>query len=251
MIMANSPEFEDFGASTYVRYDLRSDVEKQKRVQVDKFIKFDRNPLESQHPFILVSTRQNMKMDPRAAAPIPITSKEAREAENCVVIVADRPHRIQIMDLEMCMDLVPDLQEGYICLHYSEPAYKGFALICDDELAGIILPRSTWLRNQPVLYTDLYKRRDWVLEQMMGHRPPLGDIDNDVSHVMKTAESSGEEGVEERDADPNFQKSAEIIQSKHEFLLYAAKGKTYLSRSGNQSHIICHSNMLLSLIQIL
>ncbi|KAI9585602.1 hypothetical protein GQX74_001449 [Glossina fuscipes] len=230
----NSPEFEDFGDSTYVRYDLRADLDKNKRVQVDKFIKFDKNPLESQHPFVLVTTRQNMRMDPRAAASIPITSKEASAAEGCVVIVADRPHRIQIMDMETCMDLLPDLQEGYICLSYSEAAYKGFALLCDNELSGIILPRSTWLPNEPVLYTDLYKRRDWILEQMLGHRPPIKN-DNELSPVMKTADSSVGEGAEERDADANFQKSAEIISSKHEFLLYAAEGKAYLSGSGNQS----------------
>uniref|UniRef100_A0A1A9VTP9 Peptidase S1 domain-containing protein n=1 Tax=Glossina austeni TaxID=7395 RepID=A0A1A9VTP9_GLOAU len=209
MIIANSPEFEDFGASIYVRYDLTSDIERQKRVQVDKFIKFDRNLIENQHPFILVSTKQNMRMDPRAATPIPITSKEATHAKKCVVIVADRPHKIHIMDIDMCMDQLSDLQEGYICLHYSEPAYKGFALICDDELAGIILPKSTWIPNEPVLYTDLYKRRDWILEHMMGHRPPANDSDNDVLH-------EAEEGVEERDADPSVQKAEEIIQSKRE-----------------------------------
>uniref|UniRef100_A0A1B0B1H5 Peptidase S1 domain-containing protein n=1 Tax=Glossina palpalis gambiensis TaxID=67801 RepID=A0A1B0B1H5_9MUSC len=214
IIIANSPEFEDFGDSTYVRYDLRADLDKNKRVQVDKFIKFDKNPLESQHPFVLVTTRQNMRMDPRAAASIPITSKEASATEGCVVIVADRPHRIQIMDMETCMDLLPDLQEGYICLSYSEAAYKGFALLCDNELSGIILPRSTWLPNEPVLYTDLYKRRDWILEQMLGHRPPIKN-DNEVSPAMKTADSSVGEGAEERDADANFQKSAEIISSKH------------------------------------
>uniref|UniRef100_A0A1A9W0B0 Uncharacterized protein n=1 Tax=Glossina brevipalpis TaxID=37001 RepID=A0A1A9W0B0_9MUSC len=217
MVIGNSAEFEDFTGFSFVRYDIKSEAERQKRVEIDKFIKFEKNPVERQHPFVLVTTKQNMKLDPRAVTTLPITSKEANDAKSCIVIVSDRPHRVQIIDLQTCMEVLPELQEGFICIQYAEASYKGFALICDNELSGIILPRSTWSVNEPILYTDIYKRRDWILEQMNGHREPAETI-NEVVPLIRPDVNSIAEDEDQQEFERNpVEKTAEHAKPRHDF----------------------------------
>uniref|UniRef100_A0A1A9ULR4 Peptidase S1 domain-containing protein n=1 Tax=Glossina austeni TaxID=7395 RepID=A0A1A9ULR4_GLOAU len=146
-----------------VEYNYSTNNEIKKRVKVKQFILYPNKSEEAGISLMLVVMTHNLQADGGNVAVLSIASKPFEmNVVACNVITGGSSEAVDPMQRSECKEMLPKLNEGLLCVHYSDAAIKGFALICNEELVGLSDPKKIIVHHGPVTYIDIYKYRNWL-----------------------------------------------------------------------------------------
>ncbi|KAI9585624.1 hypothetical protein GQX74_001471 [Glossina fuscipes] len=153
----------DVNIKGLVDFNYSTSNEVRKHAKIKKLIEYPSKTEEAGISMMLVVTMHNLEADGGNVAVIQIASKPFEmNAIACSVIIEDSYEAVNPMQINECKEMLPELREGLLCVHYSDSAIKGFALICNDELVGLNDPKKIIVPDGPVTYIDIYKYRKWL-----------------------------------------------------------------------------------------